>query len=185
LLGNYYLVDYNGDGVIDSQDRIPYGHTGWPQNTYNATFGLDWKGFSAFVQFYAVNNTTRQVVFTSLGSQSTTVYHEGEYWSPQNPTGTPMPRWLTTPFGDYRGTQYMFDGSYLRLKNAEIAYNFTPERSRKLGLNSLRVYLNGNNLIAWSKMPDDRESNFAGTGWASQGAYPTVKRFNLGLNITF
>jgi hypothetical protein len=34
-------------------------------------------------------------------------------------------------------------------------------------------------------MPDDRESNFAGTGWASQGAYPTVKRFNLGLNLTF
>lgn len=185
LVGNYYLVDYNGDGVIDSQDRIPYGHTGWPQNTYNATFGLDWKGFSAFVQFYAVNNATRQVVFTSLGSQSTTVYHEGEYWSPQNPTGTPIPRWLTTPFSDYRGSQYMFDGSYLRLKNAEIAYNFTPERSRKLGLSSLRIYLNGNNLVAWSKMPDDRESNFAGTGWASQGAYPTVKRYNLGLNITF
>lgn len=185
LVGNYYLVDYNGDGVIDSQDRIPYGHTGWPQNTYNATVGLDWKGISAFVQFYAVNNATRQVVFTSLSSQSHTVYKEGEYWSPQNTGGIPIPRWLTTPFGDYRGNQYMFDGSYVRLKNAEIAYTFTPELSRKFGLSSLRIYLNGNNLLAWSKMPDDRESNFAGTGWASQGAYPTVKRYNLGLNITF
>lgn len=185
LLGNYYLVDYNGDGVIDAQDNIPYGYTGWPANTYNATFGLDWKGFSAFVQFYGVNNVTRQVVFSSLSSQSHTVYHEGEYWSPSNTDGTPIPRWLTTPSGYYRGTQYMYDGSYLRLKNAEIAYTFTPEFSKKLGLSSLRIYLNGNNLIAWSKMPDDRESNFAGTGWASQGAYPTVKRFNLGLNITF
>ncbi len=185
LLGNYYLVDYNGDGVIDTQDRIPYGHTGWPQNTYNATLGFDWKGFSAFVQFYAVNNATRQVVFTSLSSQSHTVYQEGAYWSPTNTSGTPIPRWLTTPFGDYRGTQYMYDGSYVRLKNAEIAYTVNPELSRKLGLSSLRIYLNGNNLIAWSKMPDDRESNFAGTGWASQGAYPTVKRYNLGLNITF
>ena len=185
LLGNYYLVDYNGDGVIDTQDRIPYGHTGWPQNTYNATIGLDWKGLSAFVQFYAVNNATRQVVFTSLSSQSHTVYQEGAYWSPSNPNGTPIPRWLSTPFGDYRGTQYMYDGSYVRLKNAEIAYTLTPELSRKLGLSSLRIYLNGNNLLAWSKMPDDRESNFAGTGWASQGAYPTVKRYNLGLNITF
>ncbi|WP_064198215.1 MULTISPECIES: SusC/RagA family TonB-linked outer membrane protein [Emticicia] len=185
LVGNYYLVDYNADGVIDSQDRIPYGHTGWPQNTYNATFGLDWKGLSAFVQFYAVNNATRQVVFTSLSGQSNTVYHEGAYWSPQNPNGTPIPRWLTTPFSDYRGTQYMYDGSYARLKNAEIAYTFTTELSRKMGFNSLRVYINGNNLYAWSKMPDDRESNFAGTGWASQGAYPTVKRYNLGLNITF
>jgi hypothetical protein len=37
-------------------------------------------------------------------------------------------------------------------------------------------------------MPDDRESNFqssGGQGWASQGAYPTVKRFNLGTNIRF
>ncbi|NBA75288.1 SusC/RagA family TonB-linked outer membrane protein [Emticicia sp. ODNR4P] len=185
LPGNYYLVDYNGDGIIDARDNIPYGYTGWPANTYNATFGIDWKGFSAFVQFYAVNNVTRQVEFRSLSSQSHTVYQEGEYWSPTNTGANPMPRWLTTPQGYYRGTQYMYDGSYVRLKNAEIAYNFTPEFSRKLGVSGLRIYLNGNNLIAWSKMPDDRESNFAGTGWASQGAYPTVKRFNLGLNLTF
>ncbi|WP_229363078.1 SusC/RagA family TonB-linked outer membrane protein [Flectobacillus sp. BAB-3569] len=185
LPSNYYLVDYNGDGIIDARDNIPYGYTGWPANTYNATFGIDWKGFSAFVQFYAVNNVTRQVEFRSLSSQSHTVYQEGEYWSPTNTGANPMPRWLTTPQGYYRGTQYMYDGSYVRLKNAEIAYNFTPEFSRKLGVSGLRIYLNGNNLIAWSKMPDDRESNFAGTGWASQGAYPTVKRFNLGLNLTF
>ena len=171
--------------MIDSRDNIPYGFTGWPANTYNATFGIDWKGFSAFVQFYAVNNVTRQVEFRSLSSQSHTVYQEGAYWSPSNPNANPMPRWLTTPQGYYRGTRYMYDGSYVRLKNAEIAYNFTPEFSRKLGVSGLRIYLNGNNLIAWSKMPDDRESNFAGTGWASQGAYPTVKRFNLGLNLTF
>ena len=185
LPGNFYLVDYNGDGMVDAQDRIPYGFTGWPQNTYNATLGLDWKGLTAFVQFYAATNVTRQVVFSSLTSQSHTVYHEGEYWAPDNTGGTPMPRWLTTPFGDYRGTQYMYDGSYLRLKNAEIAYTFTPQFTKKLGLAAFRIYLNGNNLYTWSKMPDDRESNFAGTGWASQGAYPTVKRYNLGFNITF
>ena len=55
----------------------------------------------------------------------------------------------------------------------------------KLGINYLRIFVNGNNLFLWSDMPDDRESNFAGTGWASQGAYPTVKRYSLGLNITF
>jgi len=36
----------------------------------------------------------------------------------------------------------------------------------------------------WSRMPDDRESNYASTGNASQGAYPTVKRFNLGIRFT-
>lgn len=186
LPGNYYIVDYNGDGIIDAQDNIPYGHTGWPQNTYNATFGVDWKGLSAFVQFYGVNNVTRQVVFNSLGSQNHVVYDEGTYWSKDNPNAdVPMPRWLSTPAGYYRGTQYMFDGSYLRLKNAEIAYTLSKGLVKRLGLESLRIYLNGNNLAVWSKMPDDRESNFAGTGWASQGAYPTVKRYNLGANITF
>ncbi len=186
LPGNYYIVDYNGDGVIDAQDNIPYGHSGWPQNTYNATFGIDWKGLSAFVQFYGVNNVTRQVVFNSLGGQNHVVYDEGSYWSKDNYNAdVPMPRWLSTPAGYYRGTQYMFDGSYLRLKNAEVAYTFSKGLVKRVGLESLRIYLNGNNLAVWSKMPDDRESNFAGTGWASQGAYPTVKRYNLGANIIF
>jgi TonB-linked SusC/RagA family outer membrane protein len=186
LPGNYNIVDYNGDGIIDAQDNIPYGHSSWPTNTYNATFGVDWKGLSVFVQFYAANNVTRQVVFNSLGSQSHTVYDEGSYWSKDNTNGdVPMPRWLSTPTGYYRGTQYMYDGSYLRLKNAEIAYTIGRGMVKRLGLESLRIYINGNNLAAWSKMPDDRESNFAGTGWASQGAYPTVKRYNLGANINF
>ncbi|WP_205195350.1 SusC/RagA family TonB-linked outer membrane protein [Chitinophaga sp. Cy-1792] len=186
LPGNYYLVDYNGDGVIDAQDNIPYGYSSWPQNTYNATIGADWKGFSVFVQFYATNNATRQVVFNSLSSQSHLVYNEGSYWTKDN-TGNviPMLRWLSTPASYYRGTQYMYDGSYVRLKNTEIAYTFSQGFIKTLGLAALRVYLNGNNLLTWTKMPDDRESNFAGTGWASQGAYPTVKRYNLGVNITF
>ncbi|MES2648792.1 MAG: SusC/RagA family TonB-linked outer membrane protein [Bacteroidota bacterium] len=186
LPGNYHLVDYNADGIIDAQDQIPYGFSGWPENTYNATLGFDWKGLSVFVQFYAANNVTRQVVFNSLGSQSHTVYDEGSYWSKDNIDGdVPMPRWLSTPAGYSRGAEYMYDGSYVRLKNAEISYSFNNKLIRRLGLTNLRVYINGNNLAAWSKMPDDRESNFAGTGWASQGAYPTFKRYNLGAMFNF
>lgn len=189
LPGNYYIIDYNGDGILDAMDNIPWGYSSWPQNTYNATLGMEWKGFSAFVQFYAVNNSTRQVVFNSLSSQSHLVYREGTYWSKDNPNAdVPMPRWLSTPAGYYRANQYMYDGSYVRLKNAEISYTFDKARFgfvRRSGIENVRLYLNGNNLLVWTKMPDDRESNFAGTGWASQGAYPTVKRYNLGLNIFF
>jgi len=188
LPGNYYIIDYNGDGIIDSKDNIPYGYPSVPQNTFNATLGVDWKGFSLFVQFYGVNNVTRQVVFTSLAGQNHLVYDEGSYWSKDN-TGAdvPNPRWLSTVSGYTPGNRYMFDGSYLRLKNAEIAYTFDKNKSfvKQIGVESLRFYVNGNNLYVWTKMPDDRESNFAGTGWASQGAYPTVKRFNIGANITF
>lgn len=188
LPGSYNLLDYNGDGVINVRDEIPYGYSGTPQNTYNATTGFNWKNFSAFVQFYGVNNVTRQVVLNSLSSQNHVVYDQGSVWSKDN-TGAdvPMPRWLSTPSGYNDAQRHMYDGSYVRLKNAEIAYTFDSSNSliKSMGIQNVRVFLNGDNLYIWSKMPDDRESNYAGTGWASQGAYPTVKRFNLGANIIF
>ncbi len=170
----------------DSFDSAPYGYPGVPQNTYNTNVGFEWKGLSVFAQFYGVNNVTRQVVFNSLGGQSNRVYEQGTYWSIDNPNAdTPMPRWNSVTSGYNMGNRYFYDGSYLRLKNAEIAYRLDSDIVKNIGFQSLRFYLNGNNLFLWTKMPDDRESNFAGTGWASQGAYPTVKRFNLGLNVTF
>jgi TonB-linked SusC/RagA family outer membrane protein len=187
--GNYHLVDYNADGIIDANDNIPYGYSGAPQNTYNATFGFEWKGFSAFAQFYGVNNVTRQVVLGSFAGKNTVAYDEGSYWSKDNtnPDG-PMPRWESTPNGFYTADRYMFDASYIRLKNAEIAYTFRQDWVKKAGISSVRLFVNGNNLFVWTKMPDDREANYQGAGgqgWASQGAYPTVKRYNLGANFTF
>ncbi len=186
--GNYHIVDYNGDGIIDSKDNIPYAFPSVPQNTYNLTLGFDYKNLSVMTQWYGVNNVTRQVVLGSFDRQRNLAYYEGSYWSSTNTNAdVPMPRWLSIASSYSAADRFMHDGSYVRLKTAEIAYNLTTDNSfvRRLGLNNLRIFLNGHNLLFWSKMPDDRESNYAGTGWASQGAYPTVKRFNLGANITF
>lgn len=182
LPGDYYIIDFNGDGIIDSKDNIPYGYSGNPENTYNATVGMEWKGFSAFLQFYGVNNVTRVVNLASFGNNLNTVYNLGTWWANDAANAEiTTPRWQSTPnYND--GTQYMFDGSYVRLKNAEIAYTFNGGWVKKLGVNNLRIFLNGNNLWVWSRMPDDRESNFAGAG--SQGAYPTMKRYNVGLKLT-
>lgn len=182
LPGDYYINDFNGDGVIDSKDNVPTGYNGNPENTYSGTIGFDWKGFSAFVQFYGVNNVTRDVVLTNFGSQMDVVFDQGTWWSKNNMTAdVPPSRWISTPsYND--GTRYLYDASYIRLKNAEIAYTFNGRAIKTIGLNSLKIYVNGNNLWSWSKMPDDRESNFNGSG--SAGAYPTVRRFNLGLRVT-
>lgn len=182
LPGDYYVIDFNADGVIDSKDNVPYGYSDNPENTYNATLGFEWKGFSAFVQFYGVNNVTRVVNLTSFGNKLNTVYDLGTWWANDHSNAEiTTPRWTSTPtYND--GTQYLFDGSYVRLKNAEVAYTFNGGWVKSLGLNNLRIFLNGNNLWVWSVMPDDRESNFAGAG--GQGAYPTMKRFNLGLKLT-
>ena len=72
----------------------------------------------------------------------------------------------------------MYDASYVRLKNAEIAYTFGKESVRRLGMSSLKVFVNGNNLWMWTNMPDDREVNMG-----NASAYPTVRRINMGVNI--
>src|SRR5690606_6938934 len=96
LPGNYHILDYNGDGVIDAEDSVPYGYSGAPQNTYNATLGFDWKRFSIFAQFYGVNNVNRQVVLGSFSGKNTVAYEEGSYWSKDNVNADgPMPRWET------------------------------------------------------------------------------------------
>jgi TonB-linked SusC/RagA family outer membrane protein len=184
--GNYIILDYNADGIIDEYDSVPYGYSGTPQNTFNATIGADWKGWSVFLQFYGVNNVSRRVPFNSLGGVRNTVFNEGEYWSKDHPdSGKPLPRQsiIPSPFTD--GLRHMYDGSYVRLKNAEIAYTFSNQNwVKRLGIGSLRIYLNGNNLWLWTRMPDDRESNFNASGVESNTAYPTVKRYNLGIKLT-
>jgi hypothetical protein len=91
-----------------------------------------------------------------------------------------MPRWGALQNSYTQGTRYLFDGSYLRLKYAELAYTFNRSSwIQKLGMSSLRLYVNGNNLFLWSSMPDDRESN---TGGGS--AYPTQRRVNVGFRLT-
>jgi hypothetical protein len=183
LPGNFNLIDFNGDGVVNSFDNAPYSYPERPQNTYNATIGAEYKGFSAFVQFYAVNNVTRNVQQTNFANSLNAVFPQGEYWTAQNPNADlPVPRWRTRNYDGGLGTFYDLDGSYLRLKTAEIAYTFKSDVIKKLGVKSLRVFLNGSNLLLWSKLPDDREANFGTSG--GQGAYPTVKRFNLGLNMS-
>lgn len=181
LPGNRNMIDYNADGVIDNKDAVPYGYPERPQNTYNATVGVEWKGFSAFVQFYGVNNGNRYLQLVSFSGQYhyDNVYKQGSYWTKDNPNAdVPMPRYASVM--PYYGTTYLYDGSYLRLKNAEIAYTFKLAQLKNIGINALRVYLNGDNLILWTKMPDDREVSMG-----AATAYPTIRRVNMGCNITF
>ena len=187
LPGDYYIVDFNGDGKIDNvNDWIPYGYTRSPQNTYNATIGYEYKGFSCFAQFYGVTNVTRDVTMVSLSDPMlANVYDQGTWWSDNhNNCDVITPRFNSKPMSNaaYYGTQYLCDGSYIRLKNVEIAYTWNGGWIKKLGLNNLKVYVSGNNLWLWTRMPDDRESNFSSDGGA-YGAYPTMKRVNFGVKF--
>ncbi len=182
LIGDHYIVDFNGDGIVDeTNDQAPYGFTGNPEHTYNATIGWEWKGWSCFAQLYGVTGVTRDVGLPSFGDQLLTVYDNGTWWNPVDGGGEVVVPRFTTQVSYNDGTQYLYDGSYFRLKNVEVAYTWTKGWIKKLGFTSLKVYLNGNNLFLITKMPDDRESNY---GWSgSGGAYPTVRRYNFGFKL--
>lgn len=183
--GFYNLLDYNGDGVIkSSEDVVPIGYAEEPQNTFSYTLGGEYKGFRVSAQLYAVNNATRSVPLANFSSNTNVVFeHVTDYWSKDNQNATSfLPKWKSQ--GQNIGDYYIFDASYIRLQSAEIAYSFNRKTIEKMGLSKLQVFLNGNNLFFWSKLPDDRESARSGAS-ATNGAYPTMRRFNIGLNINF
>lgn len=184
LPGEYNLLDYNGDGQITSLDNVPYGYSGIPQNTYSYTLGMDYKGFSVMAQFYAVNNVSRWMTPLNFANYQDVLFScVSDYWTKANQSSSsPLPRWKTV--GQNLGNHYLYDGSYVRLKTAEIAYSFENKWVKRAGMSSLKIYLNGENLFLWTKLPDDREAATQG-GDTSSGAYPTCKRFNLGVDLTF
>ncbi len=185
LPGYYNILDFNGDGVITSNDdTVPYGYSEIPENTCNLSLGASYKGFSIMLQFYSVNNVSRNVRLDNFYQYQNTLFeHVSDYWSENNQdAGSFLPRWKTE--GEFIGNYYIYDGSYVRLKTAELAYDFQDKQLKKLGLSNLRLFINGNNLFFWSDLPDDRESAWLG-GSAAQGAYPTPKRINLGCELTF
>lgn len=182
LIGDHYIVDFNGDGIVDeTNDIAPYGYTGNPEHTYNATIGWEWKGWSMFAQLYGVTGVTRDVGLTSFNNKLLTVYDNGQWWNPIDGGGDVVIPRFTTQVAYNDGTQFLFDGSYFRLKNVEIAYTWTKGWIKKLGFTSLKIYVNGNNLFLVTKMPDDRESNYGYSGGG--GAYPTVRRYNFGIKL--
>ncbi len=183
LVGDYNIIDYNGDGVIDTDDKVPYEYSTTPQNTYSTTVGVDWKGLNFSLQFYGVSNVTREVNFPTFEDGDNNAYVEGTYWTVADGGDVPMPRYNTIQDDSSDGTRYWYDGSYLRLKTAELGYTFRKGWIDRLGMKSCKFYLSGNNLYLWTDMPDDRESNYSGS--STTGAYPTFKRVTFGVDITF
>lgn len=184
LPGFYNTLDFNADGIITGQDNVPFGYPVVPQNSLSISLGGDYKGFSAMVQLYGVNNASRLVRLKNFDEKMNVVFdHVHDYWSKDNQDATSfLPRWQTQAqnIGDY----YLYDASYIRLKTVEVAYTFQDKWVENVGLSTFRLFVNGNNLFLWTKLPDDREANFGG-GSDMQGAYPTVKRINFGIDLTF
>jgi TonB-linked SusC/RagA family outer membrane protein len=192
LPGDMIMLDFNADGrYYGTDDNVPYGYPTYPQNNYGTALGADFKGFDLTVRFLGAYNATRRIPFASSASSGAAFYYDNTYvptaiigdtWTPEyknvNPTYPALALFAKTynPTGQY----YEFDGSFFRLQSIQLGYSIPKRLIEPLGINKLKLYVNGRNLFIWTKMPND------GVGMDDPGAnYPTKKQINIGLNVQF
>ena len=173
-------IDVNGnyDGQIDSDDRVAIGHPTIPEIIYGFGPSITWKkwDFSVFFQGQA-NVSLMMSGFEPFGTQSKNNVLEWiaeDYWSKENQNpNAKYPR--LTKYNNNNNMQsstyWLRNAAFLKLKNAEVGYNF------KWG----RVYMSGTNLLTFSPFKLWDPEMGGGKGMA----YPTQRTFNLGVQITF
>ncbi len=186
-VGYYDVVDFDGDGIYNSSfDNAPYGYTSRPQRNWTATFGARYKGFNLSAQLYGTQNAQRSFGNRTFTNQTDLIFKQDiDYWTVDTPNNTDtQPAWRAEAATNPRDGIY--DASLTRLKAISLSYNIPKKTCKKLGVKSLQVFANGNNLFVWTDLPDDREFNGGLTADSSfRGDYPTLRRFNFGFNLNF
>jgi TonB-linked SusC/RagA family outer membrane protein len=186
--GYYNLVDYDGDGTYNGAfDNVPFGFPNRPQRTWAATIGAKYKAWRLSAQFYGTQNANRNYSSRTFNNQIDTFFrHELDYWTKTNPGNVRTQPIFNYDQGASDPRQSFWDGSLTRLRAVALNYTVPRKACEKIGVKALSVFVNGNNLILWTDLPDDREFNSSQTGDSSfRGDYPTLARFNLGFNLDF
>lgn len=195
MAGDIKYKDINGDDIIDMLDMIPIGNPTIPSYIYGFGISAGIKGLDISLFFQAAAETsfmidkkaTAPFLNNGVGGATSTngmlkVWAE-DHWSEANPDiYAQWPR-LSNYYifnNDQASTWWLRDGSYLRLKTAEIGYTFPERWMKKARIDSLRLYLSGTNLFTISnfKLWD---VEMGGNGLN----YPIQRVFNLGLNLNF
>lgn len=186
--GYYNVVDFNGDGVYDSNfDNVPYGYPNRPQRTWSSTIGANYKGFQLQIQLYGTQNSSKNYTSRTFVNLSDTFFtFEQNYWTKDNPTATrTQPVYaLNQIAGQNDPYSNFWDSSLVRLRSIALNYKVPKRTCEQLGVKALTILANGNNLFLWTDLPDDREFN-SGSESSIRGDYPTMARFNFGVNIDF
>ena len=181
LPGDYRIIDYNADGVIDPDDGVPFGFPSRPQFQGNLTTGFGYKDFSFQIQLVGVHNVSRVVARGeySLGYSIVFPYHLDESWTPSTAQTAEYPH-IRYQTGSPKGNYWVRDASYLRLQSMEIAYDLKLDVFRSIGMRSVRIFVNGNNMYLWTRLDEDRDG-----GNFQRENYPRIARYNMGATINF
>lgn len=191
-LGDVLFVDTNGDGKLDASDRCMIGNP-IPDVIYGINVGMAWKGFDLNLQFSGtigneIFNAMRWYTYfpNDITNKDRAILN---YWTPTN-TDTNIPRLTPTDVNDNDrfSDMYVEDGTYLRLKNAQLGYTLPASVTQKIKLQRVRFYVSGTNLFTisgYSGMdPEVGQSSSLSRG-IDYGIYPQSISFTGGINVTF
>lgn len=188
--GDVRYVDANGDGMIDTNDRVWCGSP-LPKLEGGLTFSCEWKGID-FNMFWAGrygNKIFNDVRYATLAFTVDNLPADVNPWTWDNPSNE-YPRMYSgsTDNNLYYVDRFLEDGSYLRLKNIQIGYTFPEKWLKKLSISRLRAYVGGSNLLTITKYkgydPDIICTDVFGQG-NDTGQYPSTRQLNVGLQVSF
>lgn len=189
--GDIKYKDVNGDGIIDSQDRVAIGATTRPNLIYGFGFSAKWKGLDFNAHFQGAGKSSFFVKGTTVF-----MFQGGDGWGNVLKEMAESNRWILgenedpnaefprLTYGDnknnYQESNYWLrDGSYLRLKTLDIGYTFPKAWVNKIHLNQVRVFFIGTNLLTFSSFKYwDPE-----LGSSDGKKYPLSKTLSLGVSV--
>lgn len=188
--GDVKYKDLNGDGQITPDDQKNIGYPKRPNYVFGLNLGASYKGL-----FFSMNWTgaaERSIVLESHfrapfsgESRGLMQFHSDNRWTPETAQTATQPRFSfnSNNHNALTSSIWVKDGSYLKLKNLTVGYNFKPTAAlRKLGISQLGVKFTGYNLLTFDHFgimdPESNPDYYNDT-------YPVVKTYNLGVNLTF
>lgn len=159
--GDRKYLDVNGDGVVNSYDRIAIGRTSIPELNYGTGVSLSWQGFDVSVFFSGIGGVTGFMDGPPINGFESDKYYASNFyqdvvenrWTIENPNPNAIyPRLSLTNNENNKqlSTAKQYDASFVRLKDAEIGYTLPKSISNRMFMSSCRFYLQGHNLLTFS-----------------------------------
>ncbi|WP_088323820.1 SusC/RagA family TonB-linked outer membrane protein [Polaribacter tangerinus] len=188
-VGDLIFVDQNGDGVLNDDDLTTIGNP-FPDFYGGLNLNMSYKNFDFSMQWYGtfgndVFNINTEYIRAGTQNLNVLAGLENLVWSPTN-TGAQYPRLTELDRnGNYQNPSDIFieDGSYLRLRNIQLGYNFKLK-----GVNKFRLYIAGQNLLTFTKYsgfdPEVSSGGIINGLGVDASRNPVAKTFLLGLNLT-
>ena len=187
--GDVIFVDQDGDGDVDSDDKVMIGNP-HPDFTYGINMEASYKNFdfTLFLQGSQGNDLLNGAFRYDLNTTNLPIAAL-ERWTGEG-TSDLYPRIShSDPNQNNRiSDRFVEDGSYMRIKNVQLGYTLPDNVMQRLKIGKCRVYVAANNLFTFTQYSGlDPEVGTRGTLeiGIDRGFYPSARTFIAGINVNF